>query len=231
MTMILNYRVAIVGLLALAVVILGLSEPARADSEQQQLVDRARLAVDTMKSDTYAETIRAYVQSARAIVIIPEFVKAGFIIGGAYGKGLIIARDAAVGDWSSPAFMELVEGSIGLQIGGESAEIFMTVRSDDGLKALLSNQFTIGGEAGITVLTMGAKREAATTTNLEADIITFGRGKGLFGGVSLDGAKLIMKADDNAAYYGQAVSAEDIVIHRKVGNVNADGLRNALRGF
>ena len=231
MTMILHYRVAMAALLALAVVALGLSAPARADSEQQQLVDRARLTVDVMKSESDAETIRAYLQSARAVVIIPEFIKAGFIVGGAYGKGLILTRDAATGDWSSPAFMELAEGSIGLQIGVEASEIIMAVRSDDGLKALLADQFTIGGEAGITVLTLGGSREAATTSNFEADIITFARSKGLFGGISLDGAKLILKDEDNALYYGQAVSVEDIVIHRKVGNVNADRLRNALRGF
>lgn len=231
MTMILHYRVAMAALLALAVVALGLSAPARAESEQQQLVDRARLTVDVMKSESDAETIRAYLQSARAVVIIPEFIKAGFIVGGAYGKGLILTRDATTGDWSSPAFMELAEGSIGLQIGVEASEIIMAVRSDDGLKALLADQFTIGGEAGITVLTLGGSREAATTSNFEADIITFARSKGLFGGISLDGAKLILKEEDNALYYGQAVSVEDIVIHRKVGNVNADRLRNALRGF
>jgi len=131
---------AVVGLIA----VLATVSESRAVSEQQQLVDRARLTVESMKQDGDAGIIRTYIRSAQAVVVIPEFVKAGFIIGGALGEGVIVGRDLKTKAFSMPSFVELTEGSIGLQIGAESSEIIMTIQTEKGLKALLNNQFKIG---------------------------------------------------------------------------------------
>lgn len=216
-----------------AAVLFGLlgASAANAASEQQQLVDRARLTVESLKQDGEAGIMRTYIRSAQAVVVIPEFVKAGFIVGGALGEGVIVGRDLKTKAFSMPSFVELAEGSVGLQAGVESSEIIMTVQTEKGLKALLKNQFTFGANAGITVLTLDASREASTTTNLNADVVTFARSKGLFGGVALDGTVFNHMVDDNAAYYGSTLSAEEIILKGKGRNSGAAALGQLLTKF
>jgi len=218
---------AVVGLIA----VLATVSESRAVSEQQQLVDRARLTVESMKQDGDAGIIRTYIRSAQAVVVIPEFVKAGFIIGGALGEGVIVGRDLKTKAFSMPSFVELTEGSIGLQIGAESSEIIMTIQTEKGLKALLNNQFTFGAGADITILTIGAGREASTTTNLDADVVTFSRSKGLFGGIALDGTMFTHMIDHNAAYYGSAFTAQEVVLQGKGRNNAASALAYLLTNF
>lgn len=202
-----------------------------AESEQQQLVDRARLTVQAMKQAGDADVMRTYIRRAKAVVIIPAFAKGGFIIAGAHGNGLVLGKSGGAGPFNAPGFMELVEGSIGLQIGGEISEIIMTVLTDDGLKALLSNKVTLGAQAGISVLSFGAGRETATTTNFDADILTFQRSKGLFGGLSIDGAVFSNLPEWNTLYYGQNLPVQDIVLHGKAWHDGANQLRQELDTF
>lgn len=218
---------AIIGLTGLMVA----SGAAHAASEQQQLVDRARLTVQSMKQEGDAGVMRTYIRSAQAVVVIPEFVKAGFVVGGALGEGVIVGRDLKTKAFAMPSFVELAEGSVGLQAGVESSEIIMTVQTEKGLKALLKNQFTLGANAGITVLTLDASREASSTTNLDADIVTFARSKGLFGGVALDGTVFTHMIDDNAAYYGSTLSAQDVILKGKGRNNGAAALGQLLTKF
>lgn len=214
---------AMVVLLALAVV-----PPARAQSEQQVLVDKATTTALAMKADERLEQLRKLVQSARGVVIVPALVKAGFIIGGAGGAGVFVGRDPATNTWSDPAFVDLGAASIGVQAGAEVAEVVIVIMSERAMNALLASRVTLSAEAGLVVGVIGGEREAGTTTNIGADIYAFSRSKGLFGGLSIEGAVIISDEDWNAAYYGQAATTRQIVIERKLANPAAQKLKNAL---
>ncbi len=230
MTRVVNI-VGVAWLAAVSAAFLLIAPPADATDPQQDLVDRARLVVEALKRDPDADQVRRYVQDAHAIVVIPAYVKAGLIIGGAVGEGVIVGRDPQTSAITQPAFVELTEGSIGLQAGVQTSEIILTVLSQKGLEALLSDKFTIGGDAGLSVFTIGAQREAATTTNINADIVAFGRSKGLFGGVAIDGTVFTLRDDANAAYYGEPLTAKEIVVHGRGVSVGTANLREQLRRF
>lgn len=215
----------------LLVIALPMGRSALAESKQQQLVDKARLVVQSMKTVGDADVMRTYIQKAKAVVVIPEFVKASFIVGGAYGGGVILGRNPETGQFNAPAFAALTEGSLGLQAGAKSSEIIMTVLTEKGLNALLSTKFTLGADAGVAVLTLGAGRQTGTTTNFDVDILTFARSKGFYGGMSLDGAVLSVDSDANVAYYGQAMPVRDIVIYGKAWSDGASVLREELDNF
>ena len=196
-------KALLVGLLLL----LGL-DVARAQSEQEALVDKARLTVESMAREK-GLPVADYLKRARAVLIVPQFLKAGFIIGGAGGSGVLVARTGQ--GWSDPAFMTMGAGSIGLQIGAESQEILLMIMSEKGLQAVLKDNVKLGGDASIAVGPVGAGASAATTTNLDADIVSFARSKGLFGGVSFEGAVVANRSEWNEAYYGRKVAAPEIV--------------------
>ncbi len=223
-------------LLIVATVVLGMTgvssaRQAMALTDQEELVDRARLTVASLKDFNDVGVIAPYIKGARAVVVIPAFVKAGFIVGGAHGEGVMVGRNLKTGAWRYPAFITLSEGSIGLQIGAESSEIIMICLTEKGVTALLDDGVKLGAEAGIAVLTIGGAREAATTTAVGADVVTFARSKGLFGGLSIEGAVLGQDQASNTAYHGKSFSTRQLVTTDVKGNRGADGLRKALAGF
>jgi lipid-binding SYLF domain-containing protein len=207
------------------------ARPAAAMSEQEQLVERARLTVLSLKNFNDVGVIRPYVQGARAVVVIPSFIKASLVIGGAHGEGVMVGRNLATGAWRYPAFVSLSEGSIGLQAGAEASEIIMIVLTEKGVNALLTDKVKLGGEAGIAVLNIGAGREASTTTNMGADVVTFARSKGLYAGLSLEGAVLSLDNKANSAYHGKPLTARQLVQEDIQGNAQSDDLREALANF
>lgn len=223
-------------LMIVALVVLGAASfagarHAAAMTDEEELVDRARLTVLSLKEFNDVGVIRPYVKGARAVVIIPAFVKAGFIVGGAHGSGVMLGRNLKTGTWRYPAFVALSEGSIGLQIGAEASEIIMVCLTEKGVNALLEDGVKLGAEAGIAVLTIGAGREASTTTAVGADVVTFARSKGLFGGLSIEGAVLTQDQAANTVYHGKTLSTKQLVTTDVKGNRGADGLREALAGF
>ncbi|MBM3481953.1 MAG: lipid-binding SYLF domain-containing protein [Alphaproteobacteria bacterium] len=223
-------------LLIVAMVVLGLgtlagTRQASALTEQEELVQRATIAVTSLKNFNDVGVIRPYIKGARAVVIIPSFVKAGFIVGGAHGEGVIIGRNTKTGAWRYPAFISLTEGSLGLQIGVDESEIMMVVLTEKGMNALLHNGVKLGAEAGIAILTIGAGREGSTTTAVGADVVTFARSKGLFAGLSIEGAVLSQDQAANTVYHGKAYSTKQLVTTDVRGNRGADGLRSALGGY
>jgi lipid-binding SYLF domain-containing protein len=204
---------------------------AAALSEQEELVERARLTMDSLRTFSEAKALRPYVKGAHALVIIPEFVKAGFILGGAHGNGIMIGRNLKTGAWRYPAFVALSEGSVGLQIGVDASEIVMVVMTEKGMQALLSDGVKLGGEAGIALFNIGAGREGSTTTAAGADVVTFARSLGLFVGLSVEGAVLSQDQAANTAYHGKSFSTHELVTTDVKGNRGADGLRKVLAGF
>jgi len=146
--------------------------------------------------------------NAAAVVVIPDLLKAGFIVGGKSGDGVISARNA--GGWSLPAFVNLDGGSIGWQIGVESVDLVLLVMNKDGVAQLLDDRFTIGGSLGVTAGPVGRSAEASTNPGLDAGILAYSRSKGLFAGATLEGGGLRLDKSDNEDFYGKASTLREI---------------------
>jgi lipid-binding SYLF domain-containing protein len=166
------------------------------------------------------------VTQARGLLIVPELFKAGFIVGAEAGSGVFMVRGSD-GTWSAPAFYTLAAGSIGLQIGGQVAEVVFTVMNEGAVEALLRNEIKLGADLSVSVGLIGKGLEASTTTNLSADVFAFSKNVGAFGGGSLEGAKLFARHKLNEAYYGPGATPRGIVIERSFFNPGSEKLRKA----
>lgn len=200
---------------------------AMAQSEEQEVVDRARITASSMLTHPDYREAQAQMRRAKGVIIIPSLVKGGFIIGGEGGSGVLMVRGRD-GSWSSPSFITMAAGSIGLQIGVQTAEVLFLIMTDRGLQSVMKDEFKVGADASVAVGPIGAGVEAGTTANLRADILSFSRAQGLFGGVSFEGSLIKPRASWNERYYGRPVSVRDIVIDRTVSAPGADALRRAV---
>ncbi|HEY3277999.1 MAG TPA: lipid-binding SYLF domain-containing protein [Syntrophorhabdaceae bacterium] len=188
--------------------------PALADdaAESRQIVEKAVMTFDNFSKAPEMEGFRRLMKDARGIFIAPQVLKGAFIVGAAGGSGLFVARDGGAGKWAGPAFYTIGEVSFGLQAGGQSSEVIFLAMSERGVTALLNNSVKLGGDVGVAAGPVGIGA-AASTANLSADIISFSRSKGLFGGISLDGAVVAVRAGLNEAYYGgKKLGPVDILI-------------------
>ncbi|MCX7965127.1 MAG: lipid-binding SYLF domain-containing protein [Syntrophorhabdaceae bacterium] len=192
-------------------------------NETRQLVEKARLTLENFYLANEMETFRILAKKAKGFFIAPQILKGAFLFGASGGSGIFIARDLKTSDFSYPAFYTLGEVSFGLQIGGESAEVVMVIMSEKGVSALLSNSVKLGVDVGIAIGPVGAGVDASTA-NLSADIITFSKAKGLYGGLSLEGAFIKTRNDWNKVYYGNEVTSVDIIIKHKAKNPHAKPL-------
>lgn len=138
---------------------------------------------------------------ARAIVVVPDTVKAGLVIGGRRGHGMISVKTPE-GTWSAPAFVSLTGGSIGLQAGVQSADVVMVFRNDRSLDGIVNGKLTLGADVGVAAGPLGRQAATATDGQLKAEIWTWSRARGLFAGIALDGAVLSIDDDANQAVYG-----------------------------
>lgn len=193
-------------------------------SEQQELIDRARITFNSFVVDPDMTWFRQHLASAKAVFIMPRSLRGGFIIGAEGGTGVMLARNDRTGKWSYPAFYTMTSISFGFQAGAETSEIILMIMTDSGVDAVLATSFKLGADATIAAGPVGAGAMAATV-----DIFAFSRSRGAYGGLSITGA--MIKADDdwNYAYYGQYVRPVDIMITGKVKNPGANALMEAIR--
>lgn len=217
----------------LAFVCTGLAgQPAQAQSEQQQLVERSRLVLDAFLSDPQFESVRVYVQNAYAVLIMPQMLQGGFVLGANYGNGVLLARDPQTGQWGDPVFYTMGGGSIGLQFGLKSSDMLFTIMNEGALQRLLTHGVKFGADAAVAAGPLGASVGTGTTTQLGEDVYAWGMSQGLFGGFWLDGSLLRPKNDWNEAYYGRPIRPEEIVRQRNVvANAEVAALHNALMRF
>lgn len=148
--------------------------------------------------------------SARCVVIVPSLKKGAFVVGGKYGRGFASCRKKG-GGWSPPAGVRIEGGSIGPQIGGSSTDILMLVMNQSGMNRLLSDKFTIGGEASAAAGPVGRQTSANTDIQLRAEILSWSRSRGLFAGLSLEGATLRPDTEENEKLYGKDVTNKQIL--------------------
>lgn len=219
-------RLAFFAFAALSLVI-GARE-ARAQAEQQSLVDRATLALqEVMDLGDATADARSMLGRARAAMICPRVFRAGFIFGAQGGDCVLLARDGS-GSWSSPAFYTMGGGSIGFQAGVQDAQVLMLIMNDKALEALLEHHFKFGADAGVALGTLGRGISGSTTAAVGADIVTIARARGLFAGISLDGNYLDPRAEWNRAYFGRDITANQIVVDMAAHNPGSDPLRASL---
>jgi SH3 domain-containing YSC84-like protein 1 len=212
---------------ALALTLAAMPRPAGAEIKGNELVEESRFSLERLASDPYMPELQNYLSEARGVLIIPELIKGGFILGGEAGSGVLLVRGAD-GTWSAPAFYTLAAASIGLQFGAQVSEIIFTVMTDSAVEALLSSEFKLGADASVAMGPLGAGIKASTTTNVGFDIYAFSHTAGLFGGGALEGAKLFSRQEWNDEYYGASAPARSVVIERKFFNPQSDKLRSAL---
>ena len=198
-----------------------------AATDQEEIVTKSRFTVEELLANPDELPIADYLERAKGVLVIPSLIKGGFILGAEGGSGVLMVRGSD-GTWSNPAFYTLVAGSLGLQIGGQVSEVIFTLMNDDAVKALLKDEFKFGGDLSVAVGHKGAGIEASSSTNFEADIYAFSKAVGLFGGGSLEGAKLFTREEWNHGYYGDGATPEAIVIERRFSNPQSSKLRDAL---
>jgi lipid-binding SYLF domain-containing protein len=196
---------------------------------QQEVLDKSRITFDKLITSVEFGELPGYMKRAKAIMIFPELYKGGFVIGAEGGHGILTSRGAQ--GWSQPAFYDLAAGSLGLQIGGQVSEVVLTIMSDKALNAVLDNQLKFGGDMAIAVGPIGKGIGADTTTNMQADVYSFAKTAGLFGGVSFEGAGILKKDDWNHAYYGQGATPRGIVMENKFSNPNTQALLKSLQPY
>ena len=148
-------------------------------------------------------------RDARAIAVIPDMVKAGFIFGGRRGEGLISVKSRD-GTWSNPSFITMTGGSVGFQIGVSSTDVVLVFRTQRGVDSIVSGKFTLGADASAAAGPVGRTATAATDGNLKAEIYSYSRTRGLFAGVALDGSALRIDYDANVLVYGAGVTPRRI---------------------
>ena len=200
---------------------------ALADAKRQSLVDQSlRSASKVLSGKDYPDVLKL-MPKARGVLIVPELVQGGFIIGAAGGRGVLMSRSNP-GNWSYPAFYGMGSGSVGLQVGGKVSEIVFIILTEKGLTAILDHKFKFGAEAGVTMVAVGAGFEGASTAALGTDIVAFASSNGLFAGASLEGSYIDADNDWNALYYGSGATGKAIVVDRRYTNPGAEPLRQFL---
>ena len=144
----------------------------------------------------------ALLRDAKAIVIVPDVIKGAFIVGGRHGTGVLLVREEN-GGWSDPVFVSLTGGSVGWQVGGTSTDVILVFKHRKGVEGLLKGKFTLGADAAVAAGPVGRSAEAATDVMLKSEILSYSRSRGLFAGVSLEGAALLIAEDATDQYYGK----------------------------
>jgi len=168
-------------------------------------------------------------ESAKCIAIVPGDKKFAFVFGGSYGRGLATCRTGH--GWSAPMFVAINSGSVGYQIGGSSTDIVMLFMNDHALQSLMSDKFKVGADASVAAGPVGRNATAATDLKLNAEILSYSRSKGIFAGVSLDGA--VMQADKSGdkAMYGDDVNRHEILDGKVAVPASARALLEELGGY
>src|SRR5213595_2600628 len=211
--------------LAAVVIAMFLVPAAQAQSEQQVLIGKAQTTLSNFVRDPDMTWIQKNLGRAKGVLITPEIVKVGFILGGSGGRGLLLVHDTATNEWRGPAFYTLATGSIGFQAGVSASENVTLVMTDKGVNTLLAPSVKLGGDASVAAGPVGAGASGDVTT----DFVSFARSKGVYGGLNLDGTVISVNNDWNSAYYGKSALPPDILMRGTIKNDQAKDLLAAVR--
>jgi lipid-binding SYLF domain-containing protein len=171
-----------------------------AKSDQEAKVSEVVGVLEAINKIPEKKIPPALLDNAEGIAIIPNVVKVGFVIGGRYGKGVVLVRQAN-GAWGSPVFLSIKGGSVGWQIGAQSTDIILVFKSKKSIDGIINGKFTLGLDAAVAAGPVGRNASASTDAQLKAEIYSYSRSRGLFAGLSLEGAALKIQNADNVNYY------------------------------
>src|SRR6185295_14930632 len=185
---------------------LTLASPVLGDAKLEQRVRNANDVYRELLKEPDRGVPEALLERCHCIAVIPHVIKGAIGYGARYGRGVISCRDSS-GGWSPISFVTLTGGSVGFQIGGESSDFVLFFMTERGARSLISSKFTLGGKASVAAGPVGRSAEASTDLKLDAEIYTYAKAKGLFAGISLEGARLAPDEKANEQYYGAPASA------------------------
>ncbi len=183
---------------------------AQAATELDYRLDTATQILQDLRAIPENAIPPALLNRAYAVAVIPSVIKAGFIIGGTHGRGIIVARRAD-GSWSNPSFVQLTQGSIGFQAGAQSTDLILVFKTQRALDGLSRGKITLGGDASIAAGPVGRQATASTDLEMQSEIYSYARSRGFFAGLSLQGGVLAMDRKANGEYYQGETSAARIL--------------------
>jgi lipid-binding SYLF domain-containing protein len=217
---------AVVAMAVLALLLTG-TAPVKAEdkADAQSIVDKAKITLDTFMRDKNYTWLHENLKNAKGILIYPQVLKAGFILGGSGGTGVFLARDAKSGDWSQPAFYTVWAASLGFQIGGEAAETVILAMTQKAVDSLYTTSVKLGGDTSVAAGPYGAGAKA----NVTADFIAYSISKGAYAGLNLEGSVVGVRDSLNKAYYGKDVTPVQIIVEKKASNKGSAQLRADLK--
>ena len=202
------------------------SQPALAGEKETRRLERATEAYRDLVTAKDKSVPKKLLDRCVCVAVIPGVIKAALAFGGRHGKGVVSCRkDRGKGAWSPPSFIKLSGGSFGLQIGAQSTDVVLFFMTKRGAKSLIKSEFTLGGQASVAAGPVGRTAEAGTDITLDAEVYSYARSRGLFAGLSLEGANLSPHWKANGAFYGRALSPEQILFEHEVPKYPTAGKR------
>ena len=199
--------------LIVAMLFLTFCTPAFADETQ---IQKAVNVLDEIMATPDKGIPQDLLDRAVCVGVVPSQLKGAFVFGGTYGRGILVCRRGGDGPWGAPSMFTLGAGSFGFQIGAKATDVVFIVMNAVGARKLVQDSVKLGGEASVAAGPVGRSAEGATDAQLHAEILSYSRTRGLFAGLSLDGAVVKQDKDDNQKLYGRKISAKDILIRGQV---------------
>lgn len=191
------------------------AQPAGAKDEVER-IDRSAVVLREIMDAPDRNIPQRLVDRAYCVAVVPSMIKGGFIVGGRYGKGVISCRSKISKTWGPPSFLTIGGGSFGLQIGGKASDVVLLIMNERGVEKLMASKFTLGGDASAAAGPVGRETAAMTDVQMRAQILTYSRSRGLFAGLSLEGASVRPDRDAIRRFYGRDVSPRRILVLNEV---------------
>lgn len=210
----------------------GASHLVAADSKSDvaKRLDESAIVLNEVMSAPDKGIPEDLLSKANCVVVVPGMKKGAFIVGAKYGKGFFTCRTGR-DSWSAPGAVRVEGGSVGFQIGGSETDVVLLVMNQRGADRLLQSQFTLGGEGDVAAGPVGRSATAQTDAKFTAEILAWSRSRGVFAGISLQGATLRQDLDDNEALYGKRIENQDIVKSRMAAPPEANRLLTLLKRY
>ena len=192
----------------LSLALLGASQVHAGEAENQRVNNAVRVLREILQAPD-RRVPSDMIANAYAVAVIPDVIKAGLVIGGRHGQGLIAVKTDN-GTWSNPSFISMSGGSIGFQAGVSSTDVVLVFRTQRGVDSIVHGKFTLGADASAAAGPVGRTAQASTDASLKAEIYSYSRARGLFAGAALDGSVISIDNDANAAVYGTGITPRRI---------------------
>lgn len=212
---------------ALLLISLAVTAPSFAQNKEEERINAATAVL----SDFNGIQIPAQlIEASKGIIIIPRMINGGLIVGGKHGKGLAMVKRED-GEWSDPVFVTITGGSVGAQIGVQAVDLVLVFKSDKALKNIEKGDYTLGGDVSVAAGPVSKNASATTDYKLEAEVYSYSRAKGLFAGVTVNGAMLDVDVRANTGLYGSKATVQSIFTDSNISSKAIDDLREKLDDF